>query len=389
MQITHISLKNWRNFKEAQFNIGDQLYIVGPNASGKSNLLDVFRFLHDISKGGGGLFAAVEDVRGGISKIRCLSARQYSDIEIEVHMTDINSGNMWIYSLGIGQEVRGYRKPIVKHESIIKNGKPLLQRPNKKDLKDSEQLWETYLEQNSQNLAFREISRTFQSIRYQHLVPQVIRFPQYFSERKMPEDPYGQNFLELLAKTQDRYTKSRLSKILKILRVAVPNFTNLTLNPDKLGHPHLEAKYSNWRPLAGKQREDQFSDGTLRLIGMLWALLETTDNMLLLEEPELSLHPGIVKQLPELMKKIKRDSKTKVQSQILISTHSYDLLSDKSIRGDQVLMLLPDKEGTTVKTAASNKEIQGLLNAGMSVGDVVLPKVTPKDLFQKSLVEYL
>jgi predicted ATPase len=393
MRITHISLKNWRNFKEADFDIGDQLYIVGPNASGKSNLLDIFRFLHDISKGGGGLYSAVVENRGGISKIRCLSARKTSDIEISVHLNDDSTDTNWIYSISIGQEVRGYRRPIIKYESVIKNEEKIIERPTTRDKSDPERLWETYLEQNIQNSKFREIARTFQSIRYQHIVPQVVRYPQYFSQNKMPEDPYGQNFLELLAKTKERLTQSRLTKILRILKIAVPNFDDLYLNPDEIGHPHLEALYSNWRPGAGKQREDQFSDGTLRLIGLLWALLETKDNLLLLEEPELSLHPGLVKQLPSLMKRIKKDikkdSKVKVQSQILISTHSYDLLSDKSISGDQVLMLLPSKEGTEVKTASSIKEIQSLLLAGMSVGDVVLPKVTPKDLTQKTLAEYL
>jgi predicted ATPase len=386
MRITGIFLKNWRNFKEARFDISDQIFIVGPNASGKSNLLDVFRFLHDISKEGGGLFSAISS-RGGLSKIRCLSARQYPEVEITVFLNDTITNTNWIYSIGIGQEVRGYRKPIIKHEWVAKSQKTLFRRPDKKDNADPERLYQTFLEQVNENAQFRDIARTFQSIKYLHLVPQVVRFPQYFSERKMPEDPYGQNFLELLAKTPDRTRISRLTKILNILKVAVPQIRNLTLHPDEFGRPHLEAIYSHWRPRAGKQREDQFSDGTLRIIGMLWALLETKDNMLLLEEPELSLHPGIVKQLPDLMKKIKKDSKTK--GQILISTHSYDLLSDKSIRGDQVLMLTPDKEGTQIKTASSVKDIQILLQGGMSVGDAVLPKVTPKDLIQKSLVEFI
>lgn len=388
MKITGITLKNWRNFKDASFDISDQIYIVGPNASGKSNLLDVFRFLHDISKEGGGLYSAIES-RGGISKIRCLSARKYPEIEITVNLLDTDTNIKWIYSIAIEQEVRGYRKPRIKHEYVTNSKKTIFIRPTKKDDADPERLYQTYLEQINENFEFRDIARTFQSIRYLHLVPQVVRFPQYFSERKMPEDPYGQNFLELLAKTPERTKKSRLIKIRNILKSAVPNITDLTLNHDNYGHPHLEAIYSHWRPGAGKQNEDQFSDGTLRLIGMLWALLETKDTMLLLEEPELSLHPGIVRQLPDLMKRINKDAKTKIQSQILISTHSYDLLSDKSISGDQVIMLLPGKEGTQIKTASSIKEIRDLLLAGMSVGDAVLPNVTPKDLLQRSLAEYL
>ena len=75
MQITRINLKNWRNFRTLDVPLRDVSYILGPNASGKSNLLDVFRFLRDVSKPtGGGLQAAIL-ARGGISKLRCLHAR--------------------------------------------------------------------------------------------------------------------------------------------------------------------------------------------------------------------------------------------------------------------------------------------------------------------------
>ena len=62
MVITNLKLKNWRNFRNAEINLSQISYIVGPNASGKSNLLDVFRFLRDICKSeGGGLQKAVKD----------------------------------------------------------------------------------------------------------------------------------------------------------------------------------------------------------------------------------------------------------------------------------------------------------------------------------------
>ena len=71
MLVSCLKLKNWRNFQRIdEIPLRQRQFIVGPNASGKSNLLDVFRFLRDIAKSeGGGLQKAVSD-RGGISKIR-------------------------------------------------------------------------------------------------------------------------------------------------------------------------------------------------------------------------------------------------------------------------------------------------------------------------------
>ncbi len=75
MFITNLKLKNWRNFRDADVPVSDTTFILGANASGKSNLLDVFRFLRDICKTeGGGLQKAIAQ-RKGLSKLRCLHAR--------------------------------------------------------------------------------------------------------------------------------------------------------------------------------------------------------------------------------------------------------------------------------------------------------------------------
>ena len=79
MIVSHIALENWRNFTHIDVPLQQRVFIAGTNAAGKSNLLDAFRFLRDITNPGGGLEKAVAD-RGGVSKIRCLAARRYPAI---------------------------------------------------------------------------------------------------------------------------------------------------------------------------------------------------------------------------------------------------------------------------------------------------------------------
>ncbi|MCX7049886.1 MAG: AAA family ATPase, partial [Candidatus Sumerlaeota bacterium] len=50
MIVSHVRLKNWRNFREVDVALGNRVFLVGPNASGKSNFLEVFRFLQDIAR---------------------------------------------------------------------------------------------------------------------------------------------------------------------------------------------------------------------------------------------------------------------------------------------------------------------------------------------------
>jgi predicted ATPase len=47
MRFSQVILENWRNFDQVDVRLQDRAFLVGPNASGKSNFLDVFRFLRD------------------------------------------------------------------------------------------------------------------------------------------------------------------------------------------------------------------------------------------------------------------------------------------------------------------------------------------------------
>lgn len=376
MLVTKLVLKNWRNFRTVDVTLGARVFVTGPNASGKSNLLDVFMFLRDIAKPGGGLQKAATE-RGGISKLRCLAARKHPDVEIEIAVAD--NGTLWSYAIGIGQEERGYRRPILVYERVKRGNEEILNRPDDNDRKDVERLTQTHLEQINANAEFRELGKFLESVSYLHLVPQLLRHPEAFSGSAVPGDPYGRSFLERVARTPEKTRRNRLTKIETALRGAVPQLQQLTDIKDETGIPHLEAVYQHWRPQGAKQREDQFSDGTLRLIGLLWALLEG-DSLLLLEEPELSLNAGIVRKLAPLMYKINRKRR-----QIILSTHSSELLSDPGIGGEEVLLLTPRAEGTEVMLASSDQEIKDLLEGGMTIANAVLPRTVPPDLSQLEL----
>lgn len=383
MLVSCLKLKNWRNFQRIDnIPLRQRQFIVGPNASGKSNLLDVFRFLRDIAKSeGGGLQKAVSD-RGGISKIRCLAARRDPEIVIDISFSnDPDEASLWRYAIGLRQETRGYRQPILSFEKVWKGDQLILNRPNVEDKKDIERLKQTYLEQVNTNLEFRDIAKYLDSVSYIHLVPQLLRYADTFQTSTFESDPFGQGFLLRVAKSMPRTQKSRLARIEKALIVAVPQLQQLKFERDSdSGKPHLSALYSHWRPNAGWQREDQFSDGTLRLIGLLWALLES-DSLLLLEEPELSLNSGIVSKLAPLIYRLQRQRKR----QVLISTHSESLLGDNGIDGREVLLLTPGTEGTSIEVAGNISDVKPLLDAGLSVGEVVLPRSKPSKIEQLEL----
>ncbi len=384
MIIKRLKVKNWRNFRELDVPLRERQFIVGANASGKSNLLDIFRFLRDIVKAeGGGLQKAVKD-RGGVSKIRSLAARQDPEIAIEIYLADnAESPESWRYAIGIRQEPRGYRQPFLTYERVWKGDQQILNRPDAADKGDPQRLTQTFLEQINVNANFRDIVYFLQDITYLHLVPQLLRFADSIQGRVVEDDPFGQGFLERIATASERTRRSRLQKIEQALKIAVPQLKQLEFIRDEItGRPHLQALYSHWRPNAGLQREDQFSDGTLRLLGLLWSLLES-DSVLLLEEPELSFNAGIVSQLAPFISRMQRSRRP----QVFVSTHSDALLTEQGIDGGEVLLLTPAREGTAGKIVSDIDEVQTLLEAGFTVGEAVLPRTRPEHAEQLSFLE--
>lgn len=376
MEFRSIRLEKWRNFYEVDVKLASRVFIVGPNASGKSNLLDAFRFLRDVASVGGGFQEAVGR-RGGVSRIRALSARRYPNVGISVRIGDRDSDAKWEYTLKFTQD--NQRIPIISQERVLCGPTVLLSRPDADDRDDRDRLRQTHLEQISANREFREVADFLTSVKYLHIVPQLVREPDRSIGRV--GDPYGGDFLEQLARTDQRTRASRFAKISKALSVAVPQLRELQLHRDEVtGSPHLRAQYDHWRPNAGWQSEDQLSDGTLRLFGLLWSFLDGS-GPLLLEEPELSLHPEIVRFLPAIMARIERSR----ARQVFVSTHSTDLLRDDGIGLNEVLLLTPGKEGTDVASADGIDQVVRLLEGGESVADAVLPRAKPRHAEQLAL----
>jgi predicted ATPase len=384
MFISHLELKNWKNFRSVDVILRPRVFLIGPNASGKSNLLDALRFLRDVAVSG--LASAVGGKRGGVSSLRCLSARRHSDLSFSLVLSDDDAIPRWRYKLAVNQD--SSKTPIVKEEKVerLPGRTTVLSRPDENDDRDALRRTQTALEQIIANQDFREVAEFFKSIDYRHIVPQAVRDPADFSGRQVQNDPFGRDFVMHVWRTERATRKAWLDRIVHVLKVAVPQLTELDVAVDDPGTPpHMVVRYEHWRQYPAKQSEAQLSDGTLRLLGLLWAMFEG-EGPLLLEEPELSLHAELVRHLPELFSQIQgeirrmRRKKGAGRRQIVLSTHSRDLLSSETIHGGEVLRLEPGPDGTCVIETDSIEE--ALMREGLTAADVLLPKAAPANTDQ-------
>ena len=377
MRFGRVRLKNWRNFQEVDVALQHRAFLVGPNASGKSNFLDVFRFLRDLVVPGGGFEQAVYR-RGGVKRLRNLSARAASNVMIDVSLYD-KEQIAWRYLLEFNRSRQG--RPVLVREQVWRGKEKILTRPDAQDRQDTARLRQTQLEQTFANKLFREVADFFASVYYLHLVPQLVRQPERWQSEE--HDPYGSDLLERIAGESQRTRQARLRRILDALRIAVPQLEELQLQRDDRGVAHLLGKYRNWRPRGVWQNESDFSDGTLRLIGLLWAFQEG-EGPLLLEEPELSLHPEIVRHIPAMLYRVQYGRK-KRKRQVFLSTHSADLLAEKGVAADEILLFIPRQEGTRVVLGVEEQDVRELLEQGMPAGEVVMSYTAPKNAYQLTL----
>ena len=388
MKIVKLSLKNWRNFKHLEeVPLQARSYVIGANAVGKSNLLDALRFLRDVAAPAGtkpeagGLQEAIKR-REGLAKLRCLNAQKETEVKIEVTVKD--ASDVWCYTLGFKGEGKGNNRNVITRESVSKNGNPLpeCQRPGPEDGNDPDRLTTTYLENPNANRAIRPLAHYFAAITYLHLVPQLLKHADELGGNRLQRDPFGQGFLLRIAETSSRTRDARLRRIQRALDKVVPQFKELSFEQDPInGSPHLKANFRHWRESGAWQRESQFSDGTLRLVGLLWSLMEG-DSLLLLEEPELSLNLEIVRRLPQLIHLVLKGGKYP-DRQVILTTHSEPLLSDLSLGTESIIRLVSTANGTVI--APANEKERIMLKSGFSVGQALLPAVCPAGLEQLTL----
>ena len=374
MRITHLRLKNWRNFSNVDVSLQDRVFIVGPNASGKSNLLDALRFLQEVVTNN---FQNAVKARGGFGNINCLADTPYISDEVTVSVgigDDDSTGwrmnnespTKWIYELVFKRAIGSGNKATVKRETVRDEERFLLKRPDQQDREDPGGLLQTHLEQANANKEFREIAEFLSSISYLHVVPQFIRHPERVAVAD--RDPFGGDLVALIANTDEEIRKERLATINKALRIVAPQMENLQLVQDAAGRWHMGGRYQHWKSQKALQDERDFSDGTLRLIGLMWALLDSK-GPILLEEPELSLHSDAVRQIPAIFSILQMGK----SSQVILTTHSRDMLQDSGIGTREVVSIQPTDRGSIAKTADQVERVQEIMQMDFPVGDAIHP----------------
>jgi predicted ATPase len=341
--ITRVYAKNFRSLSEIDVSLNRLTVLVGPNSSGKSNFLDVLRFISDGLRKG--LQSAIDDERQGIKTIRRWAPSRPYDIEIEIDIKDKVK-----LRIGRGKELKDvdfvgkYRIEIKSAKAIEQDGFTTYHVKKESCSVEYAGMNHSYelingkftkkpigieIEPTNTGLIlpllgfmppFSHIHRPLTRMFFYNIYPNIIRSPKEPGS-EYPLDSHGRNVASVLRKMQ-REKSPWLEDIKEVLARVVSDISDFQVVPVG-GFLTLKFKHKSKDTKPHYFEASQESDGTLRILGILAALFQEPAPVLLaIEEPEITVHPGVLGILADLIKEA-----SEKRSQVLVTTHSPDLIS--------------------------------------------------------------
>ena len=365
MKLTHIAITNWRNFAHIEFDLSSRLFVVGPNSSGKTNLLGALRFLGDIGRRG--LVAASEDL-GGPDRYFHSGADSAAFVATFNDTQNSTEFALFLRLMSAGPKSTK-RSSDADQTFAFPMTDPLTGEPNDRYLDVHQTITAGGKKPTDEGESFpvedeeaqrTRVRQTLAGIRYIHPNPKKML------ERSDRYDPdHGTGFFQHAGRFSDQQLDAVVDRIRPIMASVVPEVPNLSYQRMGLGTEVVFYSDTPVRGASGVYSHEQFSEGTLRLLGMLFdlATLPRDTSVVLIEEPETFLQASVVRSLPSLLAEVAMNRDV----QMVISTHSPELIDSELVLPSQVLMLRSENGETTgeLLSESNDPRIKAVVSAGL------------------------
>jgi predicted ATPase len=349
--------------------------MVGPNAVGKSNIVDCLRFVRDAVETD--LEHAVSS-RGGIARVRQHSRTRPFKVSVKLDMTtDSDDSSAAQYEFAIKSQTGG--NYVVDMERARWNDEPRMARQKVQFDRDDAGKVTASGEQEAYRVPadhlvlsryFRmtrrsgwPIARFILDWRYSALSPHRLREPASPDKDKLLSED-GKNWASVVkALRRTPRGRSALERVFEAMRSVIPSFEEVTVST--VGS-YLVPKFRfSTAPNETVEFDPvQLSDGTLRIFGILLALYQTpAPALLVIEEPEQNVHPGVLGVLADAFREAAEET------QIVVTTHSPHFVDHFQPEEIRVVSL---SNGLTVVSRVKRTQLEAMKRKLMSMQDFML-----------------
>lgn len=334
-----IEIRNFRSLEHVKATLAPFTVVVGPNSSGKSNFVDAFVFAREYESD---TSVAIQN-RGGIASIRRWNPARSLEITIDIRVAQTNAALAHTYAreaFTIVSNKKGEWNSKEVLTAIVKNQEVryLLGRNNER-LGGHGELYGVPASTPPTTIAKKlHDSKDYPGLRTGRrlrLDPGKMRVPQVVTERT-DLDESGSNVAAAIQAL--RTDATAWSDVLAAMGKIVPGLTRI--------EEVIVGRFVGlrWFQRHAGDREAEFtstemSEGAIRALAILVAAQQLRPHeLLVLEEPEVALHPGAAGVLFDALKAASR------HGSVLITTHSPELLDAAS---DEEILICDYRKGVT------------------------------------------
>jgi len=366
--ITHRHVSNFKSLKTLDIRLRPLNVLSGPNMSGKSNILDVFRFLYELifPQAGGvqGLSYALAQ-RGGVNEVLWKGGddKLISIALNGVDDSDPTSQSQFEYKIelltGIGDFVTiqteslvvergGTRTDLINREK----GFAYLKNLDGSIVGNAAGGDSSALQYPQPNWDGFRMHQWIKSWRFYHLIPPAMRQPSLMSLGQVLQ-PSGENLSAWLMWLQAHSVQSFI-RVNEVLRDIFPDVIEVKTIPTPDGRVHLATSEKGLkRPTFVWQTSDGFLVLTA-LLSLIYVPPVLSGTLFCIEEPENHLHPRILETLVALLRQVRREvlDAHGILTQLFITTQSPYLLDQFSI--DDIIWV-QKREGATEASRPSDQ----------------------------------
>lgn len=371
--LRRVVLNNYKSIKECSVELGPLTFLVGQNGAGKSNFLDALRLVTDSLNNP--LEHALRE-RGGINEVRRRSSGHPTHFGIRIDWELPCGGGVYAFRVGAlekggfkiqREECRVFGGGLSnEHFYAVEDGEVKKSSFPVVPLASSDRL---YLVAAAGLPPFRPLYDALCHMGFYNLNPDAIR-------KLQPPDPGevlkrdGSNLASVLS-VMAKESAGAHSRVVDFLSHVSPGIQAIEVK-----HVGGKMETLEFRQMVGTNElpwrfmAENMSDGTLRALGVLTALFQSANGgkrkvpFVGIEEPEVAVHPGAAGVIRDGLRVA---SKT---TQVVVTSHSPDLLDDKDIR-DTNILAVANKKGETIIAPPNKAERESIKEGLYTAGELL------------------
>jgi len=414
MAIKKIRILNFKSFKDLEIELGKFNVLIGANASGKSNFIQIFKFLRDITNYG--LDNAIS-MQGGVEYLRNINIGPSKNFSLEVtsdqefgfvrkkeeELIEIKTYET-IYKFvikfrqrGPGFEIAEDKLTMKCHFIRLENQKKKLEEKEKRGQGEiilSNNKGKVDADLNPLNEVPLGINDIFPPFLREEKLPSktlllkapffFIPFPSeeifgsisiYDFDPKLPKkatpitgkadlEEDGNNLAIVLKNIIKNKNKER--KLSNLVRDLLP-FVN-KLDVEKFADKSLLFKLQEIYARGQYLPASLISDGTINITALIIALYFERKSLTIIEEPERNIHPYLISKVIDMMKEASQ------KKQIIVTTHNPEIVKYTDL--EDILLIFRDKEGfSTIFRPIEKKEIKAFLKNKIGIEELYVQRL--------------